>query len=316
MISRLTKIFVTGATGFIGANIVRRLVSTGFESIFVSVRKSSNLWRIKNLLGKIKPVDFDFADGKEVLKKIKKVNPEIIIHTATCGGFAFQDNYRDIIAANITNTVNLLESVKTLNLRLFVNTGSSSEYGIKSEPMSEDKSCFPMSFYGISKLCMTLFCRLQGLMSSLPVCTLRLFSPYGYCDDKNRLIPQVITSALLGRDIVISNPDNKRDYIFIDDVVNAYLKVISKKKFKGNIINIGSGKEYSVKNITEIILKLTGSKSKLKFKKSESKITESPAWMADITKAKEILEWEPAIDITPGLKKTIDWFKKNIHSYR
>ena len=302
----MSRVLVTGAAGFVGANLVRALQASGNE-VSVFLRRESKTWRLADLIPKLKVYPVDISDKEAVQKAVAEIQPEVVYHLATYGGYPSQKDIAVTFNTNLLGSLNLFQALESADsLKKLVNIGSSSEYGIKSEPMSEDKSCFPMSFYGISKLCMTLFCRLQGLMSSLPVCTLRLFSPYGYCDDKNRLIPQVITSALLGRDIVISNPDNKRDYIFIDDVVNAYLKVISKKKFKGNIINIGSGKEYSVKNITEIILKLTGSKSKLKFKKSESKITESPAWMADITKAKEILEWEPAIDITPGLKKTID----------
>ena len=124
---------------------------------------------------------------------------------------------------------------------MFINTSSSSGYGEKFEPMREDMKVEPNNMYGASKAAGTILCSTYARTNKIPLVTLRLFSPYGYYDTKTRLVRTVISSCLLGKEIKLSQKNSKRDFIFIDDVVEAYLASSNLVNSYGEIFNIGSG---------------------------------------------------------------------------
>ena len=173
------KILITGATGFIGANLVHHFLK---ESVNIAVftRKTSNKWRIKNILNDISEYCVDLLDESELQKVILNIKPEIIFHTAAYGSYPFQNDTYKIMQTNIIGTGNLVNACKRIEFELFVNTSSSSEYGIKSEPMREDNILEPINDYGVAKTSTTLFCQAKAKTEKLPIVTLRLISPYVY----------------------------------------------------------------------------------------------------------------------------------------
>jgi nucleoside-diphosphate-sugar epimerase len=207
--------------------------------------------------------------------------------------------------------IRLINATKKYDLKLFVNTGSSSEYGIKDTPMVESDLLAPINDYGVSKAAATLYCQKIAKTESLPIITLRLFSPYGYGDNENRLIPFVITKAILGETISLASKRNVRDFIYIDDVISAYMATLNKTITPGEIINIGSGKQHSVYDIVTHIVTILNSKSSLKWntKPKQSRQIEPLIWQADIHKAKQLLGWIPKISLEQGLKDTITQYK-------
>ncbi len=310
------KVLITGATGFMGANLARYFLEKGDE-IFVFTRRTSDKWRIRNILGNISEYYVDLKDSVNLEKIIKKIKPQIVIHTAVYGGYSFQNDTAKIIEANCTGTVNLINALKGARIELFINTGSSSEYGIKPKPMKETDLLEPFSVYGVTKAAADLYCHAIAKEENMPVVTLRLFSPYGYYEEKNRLVSSVILSCLKFRNPKLSSPDSVRDFIFIEDVVTAYEKVIdNKNKVKGEIFNIGSGKQHTVGEIAENIVKLIGNKVKPEWGKIANPRQEPECWQADISRAKRLLNWEPKYSLRQGLEKDINWFKRNIALYK
>ncbi len=309
------KILITGATGFIGACLVHRLIERGAE-LHLTVRPQSNLWRIKDVLNKVCLHNVDLRNKDEVDSVVTKLKPKIIYHCATYGGYYFQKDTNKIFETNIIGTVNLLNACSKVDFDCFVNTGSSSEYGIKNEPMKELDVLEPVNEYGVAKASSTLFCQSVFRRTQLPIVTLRFFSPYGYYEAPTRLIPSVIISCLTRKNPKVSSPDSVRDFVFIEDVIEAYIKVAENiDKIKGEIFNIGSGKQYSVGEVVSRIIKLTGNKVKPEWKSIPNSRVEPEVWQADISKSKDILKWQPKHSLEQGLNNTVKWFEKNISLY-
>lgn len=310
------KILVSGATGCVGSNIVRHFLNEGAD-ISVLIRESSNKWRIEDVLNDVRDFRVDLRDEARLQGVIKDVKPDVIFHNAAYGGFSFQSDQKKILDTNLFGTVNLLNACKKSGFDLFINAGSSSEYGIKHKPMREDDMLEPITIYGVAKASATQFCKAVGLSENLPIVTLRLFSPFGFFEDSRRLVPSVILSCLKGEDPQLSSPDSVRDFIFIEDVLDAYAKTLeSKDCVLGEVINIGSGCQFTTGEVVREIIRLTGSDVKPMWGTVDNPRYEPQFWLADITKAGRLLNWRPQSDLSDGLRKSIYWVKENIAFYK
>ena len=198
--------------------LARRYLELGAE-VFINVRKTSDTWRIRDILQEVNQFPWILQNIEKLKDAVKNIHPDFIFHTATYGGRADQKNTEKIIETNITGTVNLLRSCRDINVSLFVNTGSSSEYGIKNSAMTESCLLEPVTEYGVSKAAATLFCQTYATTDNLPIITLRLFSPFGWYEQKSRLVPSVILAALQKINPEISSRQFVRDFIYIDDVL-------------------------------------------------------------------------------------------------
>ncbi|TAM36238.1 NAD-dependent epimerase/dehydratase family protein [bacterium] len=309
------KILITGASGFVGANLARFLVNNGL-SPHVFVRKDSDLWRIKDILGRIKVHILDISDGSATRVAVSRLKPEVVLHCAAYGGYHFQLDRDKIIRTNLIGTINLLSACIKNGCECFINTGSSSEYGLKNKPMRESDLLEPVTDYAAAKAAATLFCGAIAKREKIPIVTLRLFSAYGPYEQGHRLIPSLILSCLKKDNPKLSSGSPVRDFVFIEDVVNAYMKAIAHKdKLSGEIINIGSAREYSVREAAEKIIALSPHKVKPLWKKVVNPRIEPHRWQADITKARKLLGWKPLFTFERGLKKSLEWFSENAGLY-
>lgn len=317
------KVLVTGATGFIGSNLIRKLLAYNFE-VHIITRKTSNFWRIKDILESITCHNTNLTDKNALQKLLNKLNPAGIYHLANVGLYGgTESNVLEYLNVNLLSTINLIESSTNIDYEWFVNTGSSSEYGSKIKPMGEDDICEPESVYGITKLASTLYAKSYAKKFSKPILTLRLFTPYGPFDNSLRLISYTINSILKNEEISLDSPQTVRDYIYIDDVIDAYISCIKKAKhLKGEIINIGSSQQTRTDKVVNLIsneirrLKPPGAKLKneLAWREKNNRY-ESTVWKADNKKAKVKLNWSPKFTLRKGLRKTIIWFRDNISYY-
>ena len=312
------RVLITGATGFVGANLVRMALKEGSE-VYIITRKESDKWRIDDVLTYIAEYNADFdvdlRDYNKLKCVISRIKPEIIYHTATFGGRPSQKDAIRIVQTNIIGTINLIKACKKFGFDLFVNTGSSSEYGIKEKNMQEEDLLEPVNDYGASKSAATQYCQAIAKNEDLPIVTLRLFSPYGSYEESARLIPSVILSCLRRKRPKISSPNFVRDFVYIQDVLDAYAKLSEIPQLGGEIFNIGSGKQCTIGDVANKIIELSGYGIELETGMPQGWPNEPKKWVADISKADDILGWKPRYDLEDGLAETIRWFRKNISLY-
>ena len=308
------KILVTGATGFVGACLTRKFLELGHE-IHAFVRPESNRWRLSDVVNDIFLHNIDLRNAQAVEQAVTNIKPECILHLATYGGFSFQQDVEPIYTANLLGTINLIAACEKSGFNIFINTGSSSEYGLKSAAMKESDHLEPLGNYGVSKAAATLFCRSEAIQKSMPLITLRVFSPYGPWDDPKRLIPYVMSSLLNQKTPELSNPASVRDYIFIDDVIDAYLAVLGTPIVPGAIYNVGSGSQCNIGDVVEKIITKIGGTASVAWGTREIARWEPATWVADISVLESHCNWRPTTSLEDGLQKTITWMKKNLASY-
>lgn len=308
IITRST-VLITGGAGFIGANLINKLLELNYNVNLIT-KDSTNLTRLKSVIGKINLHEVDLLD-KENLKIIaEKINPSIIIHLATYSAYADQTAVLEMINANIRGTMNLLSATKNVNYEIFINTGSSSEYGIKESPIKETDILEPVSFYASTKASATLLCQVFAREYAKPIVTLRPFSVYGPYEEKKRFIPTVVNAVIENQPIKLTSGSQRRDFIYVQDVVDIYIKtMLQGKKLSGEILNMGTGIEYTNDEVVDTLFKITGKKVKIKKGAFPNKMWDTSHWVADISKTKRFLNWRPQFTLEQGLKNTYEWFR-------
>lgn len=284
------RALVTGATGFVGANLVRYLIETEDIDVFVTARKTSDFWRLKGIEDKVKGLSYlNLADKSQVYEVVKAINPNVIFHLSTYGGFPEQLDKKVMVEVNLMATVNLVDAAVELGVAQFINTGSSSEYGIKSKPMSEDDVCEPVNFYGVTKLAATNYCTMVGKNQNYRICTLRLFSPYGPYETPTRLYPTLVDALGKGYRPKLSSPDSVRDFIEVEKVVAIYLAIFKADYASGEIINVGSGRQQTIRQFYENIRGKFSSDIDPIWGEAASRTHEPQMWQADISKLKRFM---------------------------
>ena len=311
------KVLVTGATGFVGANLIRRLVRKNYE-IHIFTRTTSDKWRLINVLPKLNEHTIDLLEKKKLMNLINEIEPEIIFHLAVTGIYGgVHLPEKNLIETNFLGSVNLINACNDIDYKCFVNTGSSSEYGPKKHAMKETDVCEPINMYGITKCAATLYGGFIAKTKNKPIIGFRLFSPYGAYNDTSRLITYTIINALQNNDLNLANPNTVRDYIYIEDVLDLYMKSIEKTyKSKGEIFNVGSGSQTTTHQVVNKIIELTQSESSVNWESVKGRSWDTEKWEADIEKTSNFFDWKPIYNIDEGLRRTISWFRNNLNLYR
>jgi nucleoside-diphosphate-sugar epimerase len=313
---RHTSILVTGASGFIGANLVGRLLESGAQ-VHALVRPSSDLRRIADLLPSIHLHKADLSSARSITSLFRRIRPEILINAAFPGGHPASPQLSAQLAANgILAATSLLEAAADVGIRRFINLGSSLEYGSRSSPLTESDLPDPYTGRGMAKAATTLLCRQYARIQRLPLVTLRLFSVYGYWEGPSRLIPTAILAALKGGELNLTTAGFHRDLIYIEDVVEACLVAMRTETPCGDIINIGSGLQWSNEEVVEMVQQLAGSRIRIHPGTYPPQPSDCPHWVADIGKARESLGWQPRHTLRAGLEKTIRWMRAHEAEYR
>lgn len=315
MNSREKRVFITGITGFVGANVAREFVKKKFE-IHAIVRKSADFWRVKDLGRDVKYHFVSLNNTPELKKLLAKINPGYIFHFATHGAYSWQTDFESMLRTNVDGTFSLLEASRDIDYKYFVNTGSSSEYGFKTKPMKENMVLEPNSHYSVTKAAGTHLCCLYAKKHNKPIITLRFFSVYGPYEDKARLIPSVITAALTNTKLQLTSKKSMRDFVYVKDIVRAFVTLPNPKNIKGEIFNIGTGQQYSNHDVALMVNKISKTGLNFQIGGFDERSWDANFWVADISKAKSTLRWSPKFDLEKGLAETYAWFAKNLNFYK
>jgi UDP-glucose 4-epimerase len=305
------RVLVTGVSGFIGSHLARRLVNEGAKVYgFVRSGTGSDTWRIKDILNKIDIFCIDIRNYELVLPAIRKIEPVKIFHLAANINVSRSLHLLpEMVDTNITGTLNLLQALDRIEYDCFVNTGTSEEYGNNPTPFREDHPMMPVSPYSASKASTTLFCQMLHKTIGLPITTLRPFLTYGPMQEANMLVPSVIKSTIEGRIIEMTKGEQTREFNYVDDVVDGFIRASISPRAMGEIINIGNGIEYRIVDVVQLILNLMESTLKPKIGALPYRPGEAWHFFCDNSKARDILAWEPKVDLEEGLKKTIAWYQ-------
>jgi UDP-glucose 4-epimerase len=307
----MKRVMLTGGSGFVGANLVRRLLADGCE-VHLLLRPNFSPWRIKDILNDLHVHPIEFHDAANLDSVIKSIRPEWVFHLAAAGAYSWQTDLAAMIQTNIIGTINLVEACLRTGFDTFINTGSSSEYGFKLTAPAETTWLEPNSHYAVTKASASQYCRYIAQSKDVRVNTLRLYSVYGPYEDPRRLMPSLIRHGLKGELPPLVNPDIARDYIHINDVVDAFLLAAKKEAQEtGAIYNIGSGKQTSLKEVVELARQEMGINTEPDWGSMLARIWDTNTWVANIQKASTELGWSPQLGLQEGFRSTVQWYSKN-----
>jgi len=295
------NILIVGGTGFIGYHLAKKSLKKGWQVTSISSRPP----RKKRYLAKVKYILCDITKKKSLRKNIRKSYSYVV----NLGGYVDHSNRKKTFASHYLGCKNLAEVFFKKEPIAFVQMGSSAEYGNVKSPQKENAKCNPKSVYGQAKLLSSIYLIDLFKKQKFPSTILRLYNTYGPRQDLNRFIPIVISGCIKNEKFPCSKGNQLRDFLHIDDVVDAILKSLTNKNARGQIINIGSGKPKIIKNIIEYIKKISKGGYPL-FGKVKLRKDEILKIYPDINKAKDKINWKPKTPFKKGLKITINAYKQ------
>jgi len=317
------KVLVTGAGGFIGSHLCEKLAAEGAH-VTALVRYNSKGSHgfledsPKEIKDRINVVFGDIRD--EGTFRVNMKDTDIVYHLAAVPGIPYSFIYpRDIFEINTLGPLNLLNAARDMRPGKIILVSSAETYGdYKYLPIDEEHPQFPKSPYAAAKAAMEKFGWSFYYAYELPVTVVRLFNNYGPRQSARAVTPTIITQLLSGDEIKIGSLHPRRDYTFVLDTVEAFIKVGLLDE-SGNVFNISSGKSLSVKEIIDIVSGLLNKKD-IKIVTEESRIrpgsSEVPDLRADFSKLREKTGWQPRYSYEEGLKITIEWLARNLHLYK
>jgi len=305
------KVFLTGATGFIGRHLVRCLLQNGY-SVGALIRPASSATKTCGMED-VEWFNGDIRNYEEISTAFSAYRPDAVIHLVTYYAVVHRaDEIGVMLDTNVKGTINLLEAAKEYGgVKLFINTSSTQVYEPLPRRIKEEDTVRPQSLYAVTKRNAEDVCTFYATAFSLPCVTLRLFPPYGPGDQERRLIPYVIGSLLKNTPPNLTTGRQEWDFVYIDDIVSAYLAVLKSYPFreKHAIFNIGTGNPVSIRSIVEKIRDKLNSHVDLPWGSVSHRANEVWYNSADISKAETELHWAPKTEIDPGLDETIAWFR-------
>ena len=308
------RVLVTGGTGLIGANLLRRLIALGGRP-FVLVRDPTRCQRIDEIRPSVEFLEGDIADAAAVARAVETAEPHIVFHLAssyfnppTLPAAA----HMSIIAMGLLHVCEALTGIPASRqggkIRL-VTAGSCAIYGGGSA-LREDAIVNPGSMLGVAKASAGMIARLYAHRHGIETVELRLFTPFGPWEAARRLIPDTILSAFDGRDVRIGHGGQQRDFIYIDDVVDALMLAGEAPVTEPSLaLNIGSGVGRPIREVAARILDLMGNPVKLETGTLAPRPDEIWEISADISAAAQHLGWRPKVTFDDGLRRSINWVR-------
>jgi len=304
MVIRDRHVVISGANGFVGQHLSRHLKALGVRTTKLS-RPSGN--------GSVSDRDtfaVDLAERRKVMEIISSLKPDYLIHLASNKSRENDEaNFRIIYDSNVEISLNLIEACQLFpDFRRFIFIGTCDEYGMASTPYRETAKERPTTVYGLSKLAVTNILNSLATSHGFPSVVLRPSVIYGPGQGKEMFLPALIESLIDGIDFSMTLGEQRRDFIYIADVVDAIVKAICvDERIDGQVINIGSGASIQVKEVAAMVATQIGVRTidYIKFGGVPYRSNESMEYSLEINRAKEFLDWMPSTSISHGIREMI-----------
>ncbi len=315
------SVLVTGAGGFIGSHLAERLVTLGARTKALVRYNSSNSWGWLDSSAAKDSVEIilgDVRDRNTVENAMRGV--DTVFHLAAL--IAIPYSYRapmSYVQTNVEGTLNVLHEALGAEVQMMVHTSTSEVYGTAQYvPIDEKHVLQGQSPYSASKIAADMMAEAYHRSFGLPVATVRPFNCYGPRQSARAIIPTIISQALKETCLRLGNLEPTRDLNFVADTVEGFILAAECKDAVGQVMNLGTGQEISVKELAGTILRVLGKDLPMESENQRQRPGKSEVFRlcADSRKARQILGWQPQHTLEQGLRKTIDWMERNIDVYK
>jgi nucleoside-diphosphate-sugar epimerase len=304
------RALVTGAGGFLGANLVRHLAAAGHQPIALT-RSREVPWRLEEIANEVPVIELDLRDTAAIARTVEQTRPQWLFHLAAHGAYSWQTDLSQMIAVNVAATAALLAAARGAGVQAFVNAGSSSEYGLKAHAPREGERLEPNSHYAVTKAAgshLTALAAAEGL----PAVTLRLYSIYGPWEDPGRLVPAIVREATRGGLPSLVGPETARDFVYVEDCCEALLRAAQRGApgGPGATLNIGSGAQTRLQELVEVARGALGVKTEPQWGTMGQRGWDTDVWVSDPRAAAELLDWRASTGLGDGLTRTAAWLRE------
>jgi dolichol-phosphate mannosyltransferase len=308
----MARALVTGAGGFVGANLARHLAAEGHDVVALH-RPGNPPWRLADGARpdavRLAPVDLE--DAAAVAAAVTGERPDWIFHLAAHGAYSWQRDVGRMLAVNVAATEALLGAAREIGAAL-AHAGSSSEYGYVDHPPREDERVEPNSHYAVAKVAGTHLCRLAAAQHGQRAVTLRLYSVYGPWEEPGRLMPTLVARALEGRWPPLVDRSIARDYVWIDDVCDAFVRAVSAEGVEaGAIVNVGSGVQTSLGELVDVARDVFAVEAEPQWGTMAARGWDTTTWVADPSRARDEFGWAATTPLAQGLRALGDWIARD-----
>jgi dTDP-glucose 4,6-dehydratase len=316
-------VLVTGAGGFIGSHVCERLAGEGAQvRAFVRYNSRGDVGLIRLLPAEAASrqtvIAGDLRDVEAVRAAVRGV--DVVFHLGALIGIPYSYRHpREVIETNVMGTLNVLMAAQEYDVPRIVHTSSSEVYGTAQYvPIDETHPLQGQSPYSASKIAADKIVESFCLSFNLPATTIRPFNTYGPRQSARAIIPTVITQALTCDEIRVGALESERDFTFVDDTVEGFLRIATANEALGQEINLGTGDCISIHELILRILQLVDRKLSIVVEKERLRPMQSEVMrlQASNRKALDLIGWKPLVSLDEGLTRTIDWIRHNLHRYR
>jgi nucleoside-diphosphate-sugar epimerase len=305
---------VTGGTGFVGANLTRRLLDDGVP-VHLLVRPGHQTWRLAAIRDDVTLHEVSIEDRSGVDAALQRVKPRWVFHLAAYGAYHWQSERSRMMRANFEGTANVVDAGIRHGCDVIVNAGSSSEYGAKDHAPLETERPDPNSEYAITKLAATNYCSLAADRAEARICTLRLYSAYGPWEEPRRLVPTLLTHVMRGTWPPLADPSTARDYVYVEDVVDAFIAVArAQRAADHSVYNVAAGTQVTLADIASTVASLVPIESEPTFGAYGPHRWDTTTWVGDSSLLKEEFDWSPRTSLREGLATFLEWLEDEEHA--
>ena len=306
---------VTGGAGFIGSNLAAALASKGARVRIIDNLSTGHAENLDEIAGDIDFVEASVADEDALHRALENV--ELVFHEAAIPSVPRSvEDPQSTHVASVDATFQLLLACRERRVRRVIYAASSSAYGDQPTlPKREDMLPDPLSPYAVAKLVGEYYCQVFTRVYGLETISLRYFNVFGPRQDPSSQYSGVISrfiSALLSdqKPVIYGDGEQSRDFTYVDNVVSANLKAAETNRGIGSIINVASGERISLNQLLGVIKELTG-RNNVEAEYQKPRAGDVMHSLADISRARDLLGFEPLVDLREGLQLTIDWWKQS-----